>query len=158
ANPSSSRPMRYAAVASRSRSSMSSSSTGTLERSRNASPHRWSPYDTRASSRTSITAKVSLRPQRASREERFGWLGQGTDGHPHRGDPGCVDPAHERFARLQVLAVAAEGGVLPFRGPAVRSDAELLVQLDLPAGCFDEGADDGEEPAEARVIARQRVR
>ena len=92
-----------------------------------------------------------------SGEERLGRLGQGAEEHPHLGDPIALEPVHEGVVRLEGLAVAAERGVLPLGGPAVGADAELLVELDVAVGRFEEGADDLEEPAEARVVAGHRV-
>src|SRR5215831_20252002 len=105
---------------------MSSSSMGSPDRSGYASPHRWSSYAARASSRTRVTWSVSPTARGPSREERLGRLTQRPDEHPHLCDLIVVEPVHERIAGFERLAVAAESGVFPFRGPAVGPDAELL--------------------------------
>ena len=99
-----------------------------------------------------------LRSRPTSGEERLGRLGQRAEEHPHLGDPIAVEPVHEGVARLEGLAVAAERGVLPLGRPPVGPDAELLVELDLAVGGFEQRAEDPEEPAEARVVAGHRVR
>ena len=48
--------------------------------------------------------------------------------------------------------------MLPLGGPAVGPDAELLLELDVAVGRFEEGADDLEESAEPGVVAGGRVR
>ena len=48
-------------------------------------------------------------------------------------------------------------GVFPLGRPPVGPDAELLVELDLAVGGFEPRADDLEETAEPRMVARHRV-
>ena len=84
-------------------------------------------------------------------------LGQRAEEHPHLGDPIAVEPVDEGVARLERLALAAQGGVFPLGGPPVGPDAELLVELDLAVGGLEPRADDLEETAEPRMVARHRV-
>src|SRR5262249_35413423 len=128
------------------------------ESERNASPHRLLSHAVRASSRAPITCPFLLPQAGGSGEEGLGLIGQCAEEHPHLGDPIALEAVHEGVAGLEGLALAAQRGVLPLGGPPVGPEAELLIEGDLALGGFEPGPDDPEEAAEARVVARHRVR
>lgn len=89
-----------------------------------------------------------------SGEERRRGARVGPDEHPHLVDAVAGEPVNERVVGLQRLSVAAEDGVFPFRRPAVDANAELLLELYVPASGFENGSDRTEQSVYSGVVAR----
>src|SRR6476619_4989084 len=104
------------------------------------------------------TTSPSFAARTRSGEEGLAYVGQRAEEHPHLGDAVALEPVHEGVARLQGLALATQRGVFPLGSPPVGPDAELLVELYVAVGGFEERADDPEEPTEARMVSDHRVR
>src|SRR6185312_3364365 len=89
-----------------------------------------------------------------SGEERRRGARVGPDEQPHLVDAVAGEPVNERVVGLQRLSVAAENGVFPFRRPAVDANAELLLELYVPASGFENGSDRTEQSVYSGVVAR----
>src|SRR4051794_27608525 len=126
---------------------MGSSSTGSADSARHASPHRPASHAARAASSWSTMTSLSLLG-----EECLADVLESADEHPHLGDAVAIESVDERVVRLEGLAVAAERRVLPLGDPVALRDAVLLIELDVAAGRLEEIAEGFEQASDSLVV------
>ena len=150
AKPSSSWPVRYAAVASRSRSSTSRVSGSTSDSSRQASPHRQPSHAARASSMAHHAASLAAPAGGDQAKNASASSGRA----PRNIHISAMRSPSNRYTNAlrdsRVLPLRRQRGVFPLGGPAVGAEAELLVELDLAVGGLEQRTEHAEQPAELR--------